>query len=53
MSAQARWTVRDLDPEALEMLHRVRGTCGLTLGVLLSDAVRTWYDGLPEIDEQE
>lgn len=51
MSDQVKWTVRNIDTAALEMLHRVRDTCGQTLGALVSDAVRVWYDSLPEIDD--
>jgi hypothetical protein len=51
MSHQTRWTVRNVDPAALEMLNRVREGCGLTTGELLSDALRKWYDQLPEIEE--
>lgn len=48
-----RWTVRDVDADALEMIRLVRAHCGLSMGVLLSDAIRVWYDALPEIDDDQ
>lgn len=48
-----RWTVRGVDPEAIEMIRVVRDACGLPTGELVSDAIRIWYSGLPEIDDQD
>lgn len=48
-----RWTVRGVDPEALDMFARVRNACGQTSGALLSDAIRTWYWALPQLDTEE
>jgi hypothetical protein len=48
-----RWTVRNLDPAALEMLNRVREACNQTAGALLSDAIFQWYRELPEIEGDE
>jgi hypothetical protein len=53
MSDQTRWTVRNVDLDALALLVQVRDACGQTTGVLLSEAIRTWYGGLPEIDYAE
>lgn len=48
-----RWTVRGVDPEAIEMIRVVREACGLPTGELLSDAIRVWYAALPELDDQD
>lgn len=48
-----RWTVRGVDADAVEMVRRVRETCGLPTGELLSAAIRAWFAELPEIDEDE
>jgi hypothetical protein len=50
MSDTKRWTVRGVDPEALALLLLVQRGCGQTLGALLSDAIREWYNRLPVID---
>lgn len=48
-----RWTVRGVDPDAVELVRVVRETCGLPTGTLLSDAIRVWFEHLPEIDDQD
>jgi len=48
-----RWTVRNVDPEAIQLLEEVSETSGLTFGELLTDAIETWYDGLPEEDHED
>lgn len=52
MSDTKRWSVRGVDPEALELLLIVQGVCGQTLGALLSDAIRDWYNRLPTVDHE-
>lgn len=48
-----RWTVRGVDRDAMELVRLVRETCGLPTGELLSDAIRVWFENLPEIDDQD
>ncbi len=48
-----RWTVRSVDPEAIEMIRLVRETCGLTTGELVSAAVRDWFERLPEVEGED
>lgn len=48
-----RWTIRGVDADAVELVRLVRQTCGLTTGELVSDAIRIWFSGLPELDDQE
>jgi len=43
-----RWTVRNLDPLVLGLLWEVRETSGVPFGELLTEAIETWYQGLPE-----
>lgn len=44
-----RWTIRGVDPEARRLLLEVRDVCGLSTGLLVSDAIRRWYRRLPTI----
>ncbi len=48
-----RWTVRNVDPEAIQLLEEVAETSGCTFGELLTDAIETWYHGLPEEADDE
>jgi hypothetical protein len=48
-----RWTVRNVDSDALELLFQVRDACNLPTGVLLSEALRQWYEALPALEESE
>ena len=43
-----RWTVRGVDPDSLNLLRRVHDQRGLPMGVLLSKAIRVWYQSLSE-----
>jgi len=44
---------RGVEPDAVEMVRRVRETGGLPTGELVSDAIRVWYRGLPQLDKQD
>ena len=46
-----RWTIRKVDPDVIEMVREVADMNDLTLGECVNDAVRDWYDSLPEEDE--
>ena len=41
-----KWSVRHMDPEAVERLREVQETSGGLLGELVSEAVYVWHDGL-------
>jgi hypothetical protein len=44
-----RWTVRNVDHEAIQLLRSVQqDNPEFTLGELLSDAIRYWYENLDE-----
>jgi hypothetical protein len=49
-----RWTVRRVDPQAIQALHEVKAVNpGTTLGQLLSEAIQDWYDNLEEQTDEE
>ena len=52
MTEEVRWSVRGVEVEALEMLREVYDECCCPMGYLLSEAIRVWYDGLPEEEEE-
>ncbi len=43
-----RITIRNVDPEAADMLREVAVESGETLGELFDQAVQYWYERLPE-----
>ena len=47
-----RWTVRNFEPHVLGLLWEVREASGVSFGELLTEAVETWYQGLPEVEEK-
>jgi hypothetical protein len=51
MTNPQKWTVRNVDAAALEMLHDVKELSGVPLGALVSEAVADWYSHLPESQE--
>jgi len=53
MTNVEKWTVRNITPQALEMLHEVRQHSGTPLGELLSEAVAEWYAALPYDDDED
>ena len=48
-----RWTVRNVDPEAVELIEEIAETSGLTYGELVTEAIVTYYDQLPFQDDEE
>jgi len=48
-----RWTVRNVDPEVVDLLKEVSETSGGCYGELLTEAIETWYDGLPFEDDED
>ncbi len=47
-----RWTCRNISPTAIQLLAEVSETSGLSYGDLLTEAIETWYEGLPEEPEE-
>lgn len=43
-----RWTVRSVDPNAIALIQSVAKDSGQTMGALLTEAIRVWYDHRPE-----
>jgi hypothetical protein len=43
MANAQKWTIRNMDPDALAMLCEARQTSGLSFGVLLSQAVKQCF----------
>jgi hypothetical protein len=51
MKHNYRWTVRNLDPGALKVLHEAQElNPDRTLGSLVSEAVWDWWGNLPDDD---
>ncbi|MFV2041325.1 MAG: hypothetical protein ACC644_04965 [Candidatus Hydrothermarchaeales archaeon] len=49
MKHNYRWTVRNLDPGALQVLHEAQElNPDRTLGSLVSEAVLDWWENLPD-----
>ena len=47
-----RWTVRNIDADALDLLREVHAQRGVPMGVLLSRAIRVWHGSLTEAVER-
>jgi hypothetical protein len=43
-----KWSVRNVEHEAVERLREVQATSGGLLGELLTEAVFDWFENLPE-----
>ena len=43
-----KWSVRNLDPEVLNLLREVKEESGLGYGDLVSEAITDWHANLPE-----
>jgi len=51
MKQKYRWTVRNLDPRALKVLHEAQElNPDRTLGSLVSEAVWDWWENIPDDD---
>ena len=46
-----KWTIRNVEPEAIEMIAIMAEKSGWKYGALISDAIAVWYDALPYEDE--
>lgn len=51
MQESKRWTVRNVDPETIQIINQMREFSGFTAGELLNEAVSDWYENLEEDDE--
>ena len=49
---KAKWTVRNLPVDIIEMLLEVQEVSGGTIGELLTEAVEGWYQALPSANEE-
>ncbi len=48
MKNNHRWTVRNIDPDALKCLHDIRElNPERTMGSLVSEAILDWWENLP------
>lgn len=45
-----KWTIRNIPHQIIDMLREVQEMSGVNLGILLSEAVRYWYQDLPEVE---
>ena len=50
MEHEEKWTVRGVDPAVREAVEEIRSATGIPFGRLLTQAIWTWYDGLPKED---
>ena len=48
-----KWTVRNISPDAYQMLREVSEYSHMTFGDALSEAVTDWYNHLPEIESEK
>ncbi|WP_156907427.1 hypothetical protein [Thalassobaculum salexigens] len=46
-----KWTIRNVEPGAIDMIAVMAEKSGWTYGALISDAIAVWYDALPYEDE--
>ena len=49
--AKIQRTIRGIDEDAWQLLHEVREHNRTQTGALISSAIRTWYDRLPDDDQ--
>ena len=52
MADTIRWTVRNIEQNTIDMIAEVHETSGITYGELLNEAVLSWYESLPEVNEE-
>ena len=51
---QMKWTIRNIEPDAVAMIAETADTSGRSYGDLVSEAIAFWYDSLPyESDEAQ
>jgi hypothetical protein len=43
-----RWSVRNVADDARAMIEDVHEETGIPMGRLVAEAIRVWYDSLPE-----
>ncbi len=48
-----RWTIRNVDPEVVDLIAEVSETSGLTFGELVSQGLLEWHAQLPFEDEED
>ena len=47
---EEKWTIRGIDAAAREVVEDIRAATGVPYGRLITDAIWTWYESLPEED---
>jgi len=47
-----RYSIRGLDQEVIDMIREVREFSRIEIGELIGQAVREWYNRLPEIEPE-
>ena len=45
-----RWTIRNVEPSARELVEEVHAVTGIPYGRLVSEALEVWYATLPPDD---
>lgn len=53
MSGLKRWTIRNVDPETIEIINLMRAQSGATAGELVSEAILDWFENLEEDGEDD
>ena len=46
-----KWTIRNIEPDAVAMIAETADTSGRSFGDLVSEAIAFWYDSLPYEDD--
>jgi hypothetical protein len=47
-----KWTIRNIEPDAVAMIAETADTSGRSYGDLVSEAIAFWYDSLPYENEE-
>ena len=50
---EMKWTIRNMEPEAIVMIAVIAERSGWTYGALVSEAIAVWYESLPYEDDDD
>lgn len=50
---QMKWTIRNIEPDAVAMIAETADASGRSFGDLVSEAIAFWYDSLPYEDNDD
>ena len=53
MRETRKWTIRKVDEEAIEAIQNVAEASDISFGEAVSEAIMSWYSGLPEVGTLE